>query len=290
MSIKNRANAVWCIANTPVCAGSGEGDFRADCNIQRSDDFPKIDAGTFKGSLLYKMDDKLKKIIQNKSPEQAKLSFSDLRLLFFSVQSSHGIYRLLTSVNCLEQFFLEISWNEYECDDVYQELKGLKRRVVDGVICQWSHHDDTEWVGGYKLQVVNYEDNVIKNLLRKLGLSQTMIKHIGIVTDKDFKYFTRYHTEIITRNRLENQALFTEEYLPEGSVLYGFICEFKDLVRPVKAPVLPQISRWIETNEKEGKVYQIGRNLNTGKGSVTISEMKREEVKNGKPLCRSKSS
>ena len=46
MSIKNRANAVWCIANTPVCAGSGEGDFRADCNIQRSDDFPKIDAGT----------------------------------------------------------------------------------------------------------------------------------------------------------------------------------------------------------------------------------------------------
>ena len=83
MSMKNRANAVWCIANTPVCAGSGEGDFRADCNIQRSDDFPKIDAGTFKGSLLYKMDGKLKKIIQNQSPDQAKLSFSDLRLLFF---------------------------------------------------------------------------------------------------------------------------------------------------------------------------------------------------------------
>lgn len=277
MGIKNRANAFWCIANTPVCAGSGEGDSRADCSLQRSDCFPKVDGGTFKGSLLYKMNQELKKIIQGTSKEKAKLSFSDLRLLFFSVQSSHGIYRLLTSVECLEQFIFEISWNDYECDAVYQELKGIKRRLVDGVICQWSHWDNTEWIGGHKLQAITSKENEIKNLLSKLGLTQTMIERIGIVSHEDFKYFTRYYTEIITHNRIEDQALFTEEYLPEGSILYGFICEFKDIVNPVKKSVLPQISELIKQNLEEGRVYQIGKNFSAGKGSVTISEMKREE-------------
>lgn len=93
------------------------------------------------------------------------------------------------------------------------------------MICQWSHHDDTEWIGGYKLQAVNYKDNVIKDLLRKLGLSQTVIKHIGIVSDKDFRYFTRYHTEIITRNRLENQAEIVTVLRGEQNVMLNFFDE-----------------------------------------------------------------
>lgn len=280
---------VCCTVDTPLLAGSWGGWEAADTSLQRSSvtGIPKVDGSVWKGAIAARLDFGLEKN-QNGLFEGKviKISCSDLRLLFFPVQSVQGTFLLMTCPQVLERFLYDMVWYGYMPERYKDYLKSIDFQLRDRMALKWGYQEgerNRDVFGGMPYTIHRFPERDLPDPLNLAGLPENITDKAILVSDREFMHFVWRETELVTRNKGERdietgrivgtEEVFTEEYLPEGSVLYGFINEFKDAVHPAEA--LGHIADCLKEDSQEQTnvtfKLQMGKNEALGKGRTTFT-------------------
>ncbi|MEI1256603.1 RAMP superfamily CRISPR-associated protein [Blautia sp. JLR.GB0024] len=142
-----------------------------------------------------------------------------------------------------------------------------------GKIKKWRSSENFDVLLDIPYEVCELEKSRLLNLFEILGFDEEIFGRAGLVTDEEFLYFVRYGTELTARIHVEKGSLFTEEYLPENIILYGVADKFKDLLYPLKPPIL------VEMLKNNSFDLQIGKNRTLGKGRIHFREIIPENIR-----------
>lgn len=270
------AKAFWAAVQSPLLSGAGEGNGIADISLQRDSisGFPKIDGSVWKGAVA--------KMLPFTLAGDKHLSFSDLRLLFFPVQSGIDLYTLITCPSCLDRFIRDMVWYGILSPDYenYMDQPGYFPEA--GKMKKWKASENFDVLLDVPYEIRELEKEILVNPFEILGFDEDILERAGLVTDEEFFHFVRYETELMARIYVEKGNLFTEEYLPEKTILYGVANEFRDLLHPLKTPILLQMSKYLLRAGNKGNnsfVLQIGKNRTLGKGRIHFHEIIPENIR-----------
>lgn len=262
-------------AMTPIHVGASEGSGIADMPIQRevATNIPKIESSAFKGALKDYYSEGENELLFSKSEIGGQLSFTDLKLLFFPIKSSKNIFSLISCPYVLDRFLEDtLSYN-------------VKIKELDNMIFDYENVDD-------KLALATdvLEDNIYlgkcifktqkiecDKLFENFRGYNDMLKRVVIVSNKNFKDFVSYYTDVAIRNRIDketgtskNSALFTQEYLPDESIFYGIVNRFSDIFDNKKGKNnFKNFNKFI-SDHKDNKQLKIGGSTALGKGIIQI--------------------
>lgn len=299
----NKAKPLFLQCLEECHAGSGSSIGLVDLPIQREKNtgFPKFESSTLKGCIREHFEDMQASVddainIQhlfgfeqssNKKAEEkfsrvedikkfgeiekdfaGALSITDARILLFPVRSFYGVWAYLTCPMVLKHFFqqlktyCEIDYEiDYEIDSLVDQVSS-KSVIVDNGITYLE-----EYKFGFNM------DNSIDFLADKLqGLTgvNDIGKRLAIVSDDVFTMFTKHHTVVHTRNKINDKgvadggALFTEEMLNCETVMYSFVMSNNTFAKQKfeKSDPLAYF-----TNEmQKHPVFQLGAGFTSGKG------------------------
>lgn len=249
-----KASPLFLFCETSLHAGSGSDLGIVDLPIQRErhTSFPKIEASSLKGSIRERFEQALdiKNDKNNKNnlektfgPDSdtkdadtfaGALGFTDARLLLFPVKSMKGVFAWVTCPRILGQFQKDFSLLDESLITV-PTGDNLMAKENDLKV-----NDDKVILEEYTFSLTPNED--VKNFGEKLGelifgknttydyWQNHLERNIVILSDDDFKDFVNLSTEVITRTKINNEtgtvedgALFTEEYLPQESIMYSLV-------------------------------------------------------------------
>lgn len=274
---------------TPLHAGSGT-DLRAvDLPIQREvhTGFPKIEASTLKGCLRNSFEKDLNKDVLDAifgikgegELSAAALAITDARLLFFPVRSAKGVYALITCPMVLERFKkdMELAGVKEEFDVSSTDAPAL---ASESSILKMKTNGskqtillDEYW---YDINISPSFKEICKKMDKSIGGTGSITKRAVLLSDDDFKYFVMHSTSIVTRIKVgtdgvaENQALFTEEYLPEESILYSLVMMSDSKLKSYPADDKKLIEDFSKNRFSKNSpgIFQIGADETLGKGFV----------------------
>lgn len=291
---------------TPLHAGSGVNSSYVDLPIQREQTtgYPKIEASSFKGALKHAFKRYSKDDIDSifgtdgDSSEEARLnkyksgevSFSECKILTFPVRSIKGVYSLITSRNILERYFEYLSLIDDRMNEDFNNfLDYISCISEDKCICLSDSINiisqgsgDIVKLGNHTFDVgildIYYPDS--KRILKSVGIID--LDRLIILNDSIASQFLSIETEIVTRIRIEDDencrkvenGLFTEELLPEGSVLYSLLSEFRDINTEDSNYISPLESFCNQL--KEMPYIQVGGDATLGRGKVKVTILKDE--------------
>ncbi len=285
------------LAETPVHAGTGADLGAVDLPIQRErhTELPVIHSSGVKGALKDLSRRKNEPEITNRlfgpdpigGPEQAlsqgELVFTDARLLLFPVRTAGPAFAWVTSPYCLARF-------ERDLADVAPAMDVLRAKVSTAARLQ--PDDGTALLanaaafglvqGRTAIVLEEYElgarhSREMEELGKALGgligggaaldfWRQHAARALVLVHDDVLRDFCKHATEVVTRVRLEPEtktvaegALWTEEYLPADSLLYGMVS-----LTPRAGDVAAQA--WAHLAKIVGAPVQIGGNETIGRG------------------------
>lgn len=233
------------------------------------------------------------------------LGFTDARLLLFPVKSMKGVFAWITCPYVLERFKneLKLTGQSLKSKDEEQIKLPNTNSIIQG----------SNIVLGSKVVLEEYTFTVmpsedLKTLAEWLAKSifpqpqnrgndsysfwrEKMKKDVVVLSDDDFRDFVNLATEVITRIKIDPKtgtvqegALFSEEYLPQESVLYSLALATPIFVKNDEAKGI-----FKQDGKKEEElvldffklglpeIIQIGGNATIGKGIVRI---KVREVQN----------
>ena len=98
-------------------------------------------------------------------------------------------------------------------------------------------------------------------------------KNLVVLSDNDFRDFTLMSTEVITRTKIDNEtgtvadgALFTEEFLPNDSVLYSLVFASDEYGKNGRTEDATWVMDFFQKQMKEIDFFQLGGNATLGKG------------------------
>ncbi|PMP91035.1 MAG: type III-B CRISPR module RAMP protein Cmr4 [Hydrogenobaculum sp.] len=290
------------VAETPIHAGSG-GDSTGlvDLPIQREryTDFPKIEASSIKGCIREAFEglEKTKACVEQVfGPEKetetyaSAIAFTDARILLFPVKSLKNVFGWITCPMVLERMKEDFRLANKNYDELNIDFSKLENTVpkssdltIDGkaVLEEYTfevkENDNTS-------RIANFIANIIFKDSYKFW-SEKLRKDLIILSDDDFTNFVKTSTEIITRIKINDKtgtvdtgALWTEEYLPQDSVLYSLVmssslkvseedrakCNFKSDTHDEAKRVMKFFK------ENCPSIIQIGGNQTIGKGLARI--------------------
>ncbi len=277
---------------SPMHAGTGQDIGSIDMPIQRESftDIPKVEASTFRGALRSTFSTPDEKDLANmmfgeNNDENGAgiIGFTDLKLLFYPIKSRDGVYKLVTCPFLLKRYFEDKNLVygsveakiDYINSDFGIELEYQNDKLVKSPEAKISLDD-------YSFQMQSLTEdlttiNDIDIILKRINPENR--KKIVILNDEDFMELEELNREIITRNKIdqdtgvvEDGALFTEEYLPAESILYGIL-----LYSPFKQEKIVFLEEEVKNKEysvqknlKNKRYFQIGGNSNLGKGIVKM--------------------
>ncbi len=293
-------------AVTPVHAGASEGNNMIDLPIQReiNTGFPKIESTTLKGALRdleswETIQDNNKQDIKNNifgqemnngNHKNGQLSFTDVKILFFPIKSSQGIYKLVTCPFILDRFCEDIDLLLNEHNDIeqikkvyelYNLTKNIKNYEVKLINCKndsnAKEHSDKSTKKPEKLMLGNYifEKKLIEfKDLDKLNMFNNFKDKIAVISDENFKEIVTYFTEVQTRIKIDNKTmtakntgLFNQEYLPSETIMYCNVIEFKKLYN--EKEWLKEFSKVVNENFN----FTLGGNITLGKGHMKVDKV-----------------
>lgn len=280
-------------ALTPMHAGSGTDLNVIDLPIQREVHtlFPNIQASTLKGCIRHAYEEysaadqneetiKSDIIFGQEGEEEASasaISITDARLLFFPVRSAKGIFALVTCPMILKRFQRDIHLvginHNFDIDSMgsmavagtHSDLFLFTQDNIPQILLD-------EYQYGIKFNK-KFEEfcDCIGSKFGDIRLKKRAV----LIPDNDFKDFAVHATSVVTRIRIgetgvaENQALFTEEYLPEESILYTLVMvkTFKNKNAEISSSEMMAVfSQLIEKDH----VIQIGADETLGKGFTEL--------------------
>jgi len=278
------------VSETPIHAGVGQEIGTVDLPIQREvhSRLPVIHASGVKGSIRDAFQQKVKdKKIENLifGPEETgetahvgSVTFTDARLLLFPVRVLGRMFAWVTCPYVLKRFFRDAKLaNLFNNVNIEFEIKDndsafvpetYEGDVVIGDILYKTDRNANTKIKEIASTINNlclYDDSYMKHKLQKDFI---------IVSDDEFTHLTETKTEIVTRIALKEDekivkdgALWTEESLPEESILYSIISI--ERVRGKNASGETEESLLNKLKEIPSRI-QIGGNETTGKGFVRL--------------------
>ena len=261
-------------ALSSIHVGGTGGNIIADMAIQKEprELLPKIDSTAWKGSVYSSL--------SKDKNQKWDLLFSDLNLLFFPIRSNRQPFVLVTSPTQVQRFVTNLKrYNPFQMTSVVASIEQFYRstnELSQGLVLGNKFFPKI-WIGEY-LYDVKEPSELIETMVRVLAtLIQKPLEQIVIVGQKDFADLVHDELEYITRVKIgedhvsSEESLFVEEYLPEESILYGFIKKQPHI------GIEQQNKTDVEMNDIP-KIIQIGKNTTLGKG---IMKLERGVVKNG---------
>lgn len=232
------------------------------------------------------------------------LGFTDARLLLFPVKSMKGVFAWITCPYVLERFKNELKLTDMKTEAIEEKIKVPDpNSIVEGSSLAF---DSKIVLEEYTFAVTLSQD--LEKFAEWLAQSifpnpqnesdpyrfwrEKMKKDIIVLSDDDFRDFVNLSTEVTTRIKIDNKtgttqegALFSEEYLPQESVLYSLA---------LATPIFVKNNKDKGIFKREGKkeedlvleffkaglpeIIQIGGNATIGKGLVRTKVW---EVQNG---------
>ena len=237
-------------AETPIHMGAGQSISYVDLPIQRErhTSFPVLWSSGIKGVIrdvalrVWNDKDKVETIF---GPEEGSdfascISITDAKILLYPVRSVKGVFAWITCPLVLKRFKedleavgVEFKHNNQEIqipdvsdDKVFIADDNLKIQEQNNV----AFEEFVFEVDGSQKEQIEKLANFLKNILPDNLLTQSLPKHLAIVSDNVFKDFVNYAVEIRTRIRIDQAlgtvksgALFSEELIPSESVFYSLV-------------------------------------------------------------------
>ncbi|MFU1798621.1 type III-B CRISPR module RAMP protein Cmr4 [Paenibacillus azoreducens] len=213
------------------------------------------------------------------------LVMSDARLLAFPVASLHGTFAYVTCPLAIQRLQRDVS--AIGCNMPELDWGNMLVQLADNVIVTSAESkiaDDNMLVNIDEFHSKAEPDKSFREwaewlaeqvFLKKDPTSQNMLtERLVLVSDEVFQYFVTICSEVVPRIRIDRDtgtvkdgALWTEEYLPVESLLYGVI--WKDYFSRSMKEITPD--QVLEPFLK-GQIYlQIGGNATVGKGRIRCS-------------------
>ena len=295
-------NLMFIIAESPVHAGSGSELGVVDLPIQREcyTGFPKIEASGLKGclreafeSILGRDRNEIEIIFGPEAGEHhaGAMNTTDARILLFPVKSLKGIFAWITSPMVLERFKKDlgiIGISDFNFSPKSNTVSERSELVInqDGkdkiVLEEFTFEVEKDKTAS---QIANWlAEKIFPNEDTHTFWKEKLKKSLVILNDDEFAQFVKTATEVITRTHIDNEtgtvktgALWTEEYLPQDSVLYSLLM--------FTSPRVKDSSKKTLFNAKNGEeaelvynffkdhlpaVIQLGGNQTLGKGFVRL--------------------
>lgn len=270
---------------TPLHVGAGEGNSYVDMPIQRevATQIPKVESSTVKGTFrsLYEKNtsdetDKTVNQLFGSSDESGRISFSDLKLLAFPVKCSEKVIAYITSYYVLDRLYREIEHRVEMIDikeDVKEILKDVNPTPREDCVYTISEYGKRLTLGDYMYSNQKIECHCKSHLFKALK------ERLVIVPDDSFIDFVTYYTEVVTRIRInqetktvKDQGLFTVEYLPSESILYGHMGYFEQKYFGEDKEKVNEKDLWntFEIWLDKINTLQLGGHETLGKGLVTL--------------------
>lgn len=267
---------------TPLHAGVGSGLGVIDLPIQREKhtNFPKVEASTLKGCFRKSFEDKAQNNDDKKKIHLAfgcdgcdleikefagALGFSDARILLFPIKSVKGVFAYATCPYVIERFNSENSdFSLPEVDELAISKNSSTIDLKDGDVVL------EEYV--FNVSKSDKIDKLAEELSKIVSIKD-LKQRLIVLPDDEFTEFVSHSTEVITRNKINNETgtvdketggLFTEEYLPAETILYSLLF-LGNSIEDFKETTPKQ---WFNKNKLD--VMQIGGNSTLGKGIVKI--------------------
>lgn len=230
-----------------------------------------------------------------KKSEAGGLIFTDARLLLFPVKAGKDVFRWITCPYVLQRFVRE--WNltygeKNGCDilsrlntDILNSLEEgnvyeIKKKVQQKNNPQLKEEKNKvsldEFQFEIKEEIISDLLEIVEKIITVNYLREKLNKGIILVSDEVFSYFTEMNTQVDTRIRIGDDgvvvdgALFTEEFLPEESILYSSVEEWKEGI----------LQAFIGEFKKKTFFMQFGGDTTIGKGitEVQICDYKENRI------------
>lgn len=302
---------------TPLHIGSGNEIGVVDLPIQREKHtgFPKMEASGLKGGFraffeqnnVEKINDFFGSENESVEAKAGGLIFTDGRLLLFPVRAGNAVFRWITCPYVLQRFSRELK--RYEKNDEAGYIDAMLKEIDDehlnsGTVYQITKEKVKQkenvfiTLGHFSFETKKLEIEQSKNFISILEmvcnkddyLSQKIRNNIVLVSDELFSYFTEMNTQIDTRicigdnGVVKEGGLFTEESLPEESILYSFIDEWKKKKEESKENYLQVKNFYSEVKTRNLKWLQLGGDTTIGKGIVRLEFYSTEDNKENNEL------
>jgi len=222
------------------------------------------------------------------------ISITDARILLFPVKSLKGVFAWITCPMVLERFKKDLVIAGFNVDEIkninFSDLENTVPQqsslfvsgkvVLEEFTFEVKENDSTTKVAEFFAKnIFPDDDNIYKYWADKLK------KDLVILPDDDFIQFVKTSTEVITRTKIKSEtgtveggALWTEEYLPQDTIMYSLVMFTQPRVEKdeqkgiFKAQTPEEETKKVAEFFEKGlpEVIQIGGNQTIGKGFVRV--------------------
>jgi CRISPR-associated protein Cmr4 len=305
---------------TPLHMGSGTEMGLVDMPVQREKHtgFPKMESSGIKGIFRCDFGNKTENREytniffgpdkDNNDAYTGSLKFTDAKILFFPVKSAKGIFGWITCPFVIDRFNRDLEIMNIDSKNKFTKIE-LKDVMPSGNTAYIISNDSNLiisrnseryiWLEEFGYKVTELPENSKQPIFKLLKyikdnyIFDKLKKDIVVVSNEVFDYFVNMSTEVNTRIRIgsdgvvdsEDGALFTEEYIPVGSIMYGFLDtqiriseeKVKDIVGKNYSGKIDKISEVFEEYLKNVKILHFGGNEALGKGIVSLYKLGCEE-------------
>jgi len=223
------------------------------------------------------------------------LTFTDARILLFPVKSLKGVFAWITCPMVLERFKEDLSLGDKIDDSLNVDFSTLIYTIPEQtnisfeskVILEEFTFDVREDKATSKIASF-LSSKIFPNDNYRFWRGK-LARDLVILSNDDFEQFVTSSTEVITRTRIDDVtgtvksgALWTEEYLPQDTILYSIAMASPVRVEKDKAKGVFNVGNLDKEAEKVlqffelgiPEVIQIGGNQTIGKGIVRIQILK----------------
>ncbi len=226
------------------------------------------------------------------------MSITDARILLFPVKSLKGVFAWITCPMVLERFKRDLEFagiNDFNFSDFGNLVNTLPGQTNIAISSNVVLEEFTFRASGNRTtsQIAEWLANkIFPNTDTYSFWREKLKKDLVILSDDDFKQFVKTSTEVITRTKIDNitgtvapGALWTEEYLPQDTILYSLVMftslrvENEDQKGIFKANSPEEEAKLISEFFEKGLpgVIQIGGNQTIGKGFVRVKIVNKKE-------------
>jgi len=214
------------------------------------------------------------------------LAFTDARLLLFPVKSMKGVFVWLTCKQVLNKFASDMAIAGVEIPhlDAVKNIDVPAGKAQAASMEALIKHTDGQSVVLEEYAFDATESKDLQAFARELAgivfaddqlayWRQLLPQNLIVLSDMDFRDFTQMSTEVITRIKIDNEtgtvedgALFTEEYLPNDSVMYSLVMASDEYGKNRKTETSEWAMDFFTRNMNDLNLFQLGGNATLGKG------------------------
>lgn len=212
------------------------------------------------------------------------LAFTDARLLLFPVKSMKGVFVWITCSQVLNKFAADMAISGITVAGL-EAVKGLEVKDGEASIASDAPSvnsavvlEEYAFTASVNSAVKDFAVELSNTVFADADLSYwkgLLQRNLVVLSDNDFRDFTLMSTEVITRTKIDNEtgtvqdgALFTEEFLPNDSVMYSLIFASDEYGKNGKTEVATGVMGFFQKQMKEINFFQLGGNATLGKGII----------------------